>query len=140
MHKFLLLILFFTFTGKSQEEFKSAESCGECHQDIYQQWQFSLHAKSTTQKDSLFRGMYDLAIADTDGKLTGKCIVCHSPMSTVFQDNEQEAIFNQDGVTCQFCHGATEIVAYHSARDMKIDLTAVYSVLPALSCRDEKSS
>lgn len=130
MHKFLLLILFFTFTGKSQEEFKSAESCGECHQDIYQQWQSSLHAKSTTQKDPLFRGMYDLAIADTDGKLTGKCIVCHSPMSTVFQDNEREAIFNQDGVTCQFCHGAAEIVAYHSARDMKIDLTAVYSDQP----------
>ena len=132
MPKFLLLILFFTFTGKSQEEFKSAESCGECHQDIYQQWQSSLHARSTTQKDPLFRGMYDLAIADTDGKLTEKCIVCHSPMATVFKDNDREAVFNKDGVTCQFCHGATEIVAYHSARDMKIDLTTLYSDQPEL--------
>jgi ssDNA-binding Zn-finger/Zn-ribbon topoisomerase 1 len=132
MYQILLLILFFTLTGVSQEEFKSAEFCGECHPEIYQQWQTSLHAKSTTQKDPLFRGMYDLAIAETDGKLTDKCMVCHSPLSTVFLDNSREMVFNQDGVTCQFCHGAAEIVAYHSARDMKIDITTVYSDQPNL--------
>lgn len=132
MIKFFLLLLCLTLTASSQEEFQPANSCGDCHYDIHQQWLSSLHANSTVQKDPLFRAMYDLAIEQTAGKLTEKCIICHSPMATVFQDYNRETDFNQDGVTCQFCHGTSEIVAYHSARDMKIDLTTVYSDQPDL--------
>ena len=132
MYKTFLIILLITFAGVSQEEFQSAQYCGECHQKIYQEWLSSLHANSTPQKDPLFQGMYDLAIEETAGKLTEKCIVCHSPLATVFQDYNREAACNQDGVTCQFCHGTTEIVAFHTAKDMKIDLATIYSDQPDL--------
>jgi len=130
MLKFFLLLLCLTLTARPQDEFQPATSCSDCHDEIYQQWLSSFHANSTVQKDPLFRAMYDLAIEETSGKLTEKCLICHSPMATVFQNYNRETAFNQDGVTCQFCHGASEIVAYHSARDMKIDLTTAYSDQP----------
>jgi len=52
-------------------------------------------------------------------------------MSTVFQSDNPDESFNQEGVTCQFCHSVKEIQAYHSANDMEIDLTTVYSEAPA---------
>lgn len=132
MFKFFLLLLCFTLTARPQDEFQPANSCGNCHSEIYQQWLSSLHANSTLQKDPLFCAMYDLAIEETAGKLTEKCMICHSPLATVFQDYNRETAFNQDGVTCQFCHGTSEIMAFHTARDMKIDFTTVYSDQPDL--------
>ncbi len=114
----------------ADEEFITAKNCGQCHQEIYLQWLTSMHSMSTVQKDPLFRSMYTLAIQDTEGKLKGKCIVCHSPMSTVFENIETDEVYNKDGVTCQFCHSVKEIRANHSAKDFEIDLETVYSNQP----------
>jgi nitrate/TMAO reductase-like tetraheme cytochrome c subunit len=35
-----------------------AQECGSCHQEIYQQWQQSMHAKSTAIKDPVHAMMY----------------------------------------------------------------------------------
>ncbi len=126
---FLYLILTYSLFA-AEGDFKPAQSCAECHEKIHQQWSQSRHARSTVQKDPLFAAMYNWAIQDSQGKLKKKCIVCHSPMSTVFGDGDPEKSFNRDGITCQFCHGASEIVAYHSAKDIKIDLTTIYSSHP----------
>jgi len=90
-----------------------------------------MHGNASVQNDPLFRGMFEWAVKDTEGKLKKKCIVCHSPMSTVFQSDDLEIDFNREGITCQFCHSVKEIRAQHSANDMEIDLTTVYSEAPA---------
>ncbi|MBN2364883.1 MAG: hypothetical protein JXL67_01870 [Calditrichaeota bacterium] len=126
---FFVLILAFIWVY-AQDEFKPASACGECHQEIHLEWITSLHSMSTVQKDPLFRGMYNLAVEDTDGKLKEKCIVCHSPMATVFQNIDTGTRFNKDGVTCQFCHSVDSISGFRSAKDFVIDLKTVYSDSP----------
>ena len=126
----ILIVLPFSFLW-SLENFKSASTCGECHEDIFQEWKISMHGNASVQNDPLFRGMFEWAVTDTEGKLRKKCIVCHSPMSTIFQSDNLEEDFNREGVTCQFCHSVKEIRAQHSANDMEIDLTTIYSEAPA---------
>ncbi len=129
----LIRIIFITLWVSilfAQEQFKTAESCGKCHPQIFQEWQQSMHANATAQKDPLFNGMYSWGVEDTQGKLKKKCIVCHSPMSTVFNSIDSNKAYNQEGITCQFCHGAKEIDAFHSAKDIQIDLTTIYSSQP----------
>jgi len=131
----MIRIFFFvllTATGLfAQQEFQPASACGECHEVIYQQWLNSKHAKSTLQHDAIYKGMYDWAMEDTQGKLQKNCISCHAPMSTVFHSFEADTNFNEDGVTCQFCHSASDISGSQSPGDIQIDLTAVYSDNPA---------
>lgn len=91
-----------------------------------------MHAQATSLRDPLFNGMYQWGINDTKGKLKSKCIVCHSPMSTVFENISMEEPFNQDGVSCQFCHGTRHIDGYQSARNMQINLDTMYSYQPDL--------
>jgi len=114
----------------SQNNFISASKCGECHQEIFEEWQSSMHARATSLKDPLFNGMYQLAIKETEGKLKSKCVVCHSPMSAVFHTISMEEEFNQEGITCQFCHSTTHINGYQSAKNMELELDTVYSDNP----------
>lgn len=128
----VLFLILFTVPPQAQENFTSAGKCGECHQEIYQEWLSSMHAKATPQKDPLFNGMYKLAVEDSKGKLKTKCVICHMPFSSVFQSIEADNVFNQEGVTCQFCHGIREIIGFHSANDVKIELDTIYSHQPAV--------
>ncbi len=121
---FLLLISTPLYPG---EQFKAAQSCRKCHLQIYKQWILSMHANSTIERDSLYAGMYSWALSDSKGKLREKCLTCHAPMSAVFHSTDTAAPFNQDGVTCQFCHGADEIKGSHSAMDFSIDLDTIYT-------------
>jgi hypothetical protein len=127
MLKGIFIILVTISVTFSQNKFKSANECGECHQEIYQEWQLSMHARATSLKDPLFNGMYQLAIKETEGKLKTKCVVCHSPMSTVINTIDMDHNFNQEGVTCQFCHATTHINGYQSAKNMELELDTVYS-------------
>ncbi len=122
-------VIIFTLI-QAQENFTRATECGKCHETIYQDWLTSMHARATVQKDPLYRGMYELAVEESQGKLESKCIVCHSPMSTVFGDINRELEYNQDGVSCQFCHGAAHITSFISAGDIAIELDTVYSANP----------
>ena len=130
MNKIFIFILVWSLQLTAQNNFKSAAQCGECHQEIYQEWKTSMHARATSLNDPLFNGMYQWGIEETKGKLKSKCIVCHSPMSNVFKNISMEEIFNQDGVTCQFCHGTVHIGGFQSAKNMQIKLDTVYSYQP----------
>ncbi|MEJ2635291.1 MAG: multiheme c-type cytochrome, partial [Calditrichia bacterium] len=126
MIKIIVALFFLLSPAFARADFKSSSSCKKCHEDIYQQWQSSMHANATLEKDPLFAGMYSWASQDGGNKLTDKCQDCHSPMSLVFHSTERGAICNSEGVTCQFCHGAEKINGFRSARDFQIDLSAIY--------------
>ncbi len=129
MKTFLLLIIFASLLV-ARDNFKSAQTCRECHEEIVMQWEKSVHANATPERDPLFAGMYDWAVKDSKGKLKKKCIVCHSPLSAVFGSILPQEPYNREGVTCQFCHGAAAIKGFHSARDIQVELDTVYSYQP----------
>ncbi|GAB4365398.1 MAG: hypothetical protein Kow0042_04650 [Calditrichia bacterium] len=89
-----------------------------------------MHARASVHNDPLFKGMYQWAVKDSEGKLAGKCIVCHSPLSIYFNDQDLNADFNKEGVTCQTCHGTREIAGFRSARDLVSDFSTIYSSHP----------
>ncbi len=130
MVKILTFSLLWILPLSSQNDFISAEKCARCHQEIYDEWATSMHAQATSLKDPLFNGMYQWAIQETGGELESKCIVCHSPMSTVFQKISMEEVYNQEGVTCQYCHGTAHIRGFQSAKNMEVNLDTIYSYHP----------
>lgn len=92
----------------------SAEECGECHEEIYQEWSGSMHAQAWTdpyyQVDYRFDGSQQI------------CLNCHIPLENQqenrvvgFRDSEKfdpilepnpnfDAELQQEGVTCAVCH------------------------------------
>ena len=102
--------------GKTPEgiESISAASCGKCHEEIYKEWQTSMHSKAW--KDPYFKVDFEY-----DGRLQ-VCLNCHTPLKdqqkhlvTGFSDSskfrpilEDNPDFNPDlrneGVTCAVCH------------------------------------
>ncbi len=92
----------------------SAEECGGCHEEIYEEWLGSMHAKAWTdpyyQVDYRFDGSQQI------------CLNCHIPLENQqenrvvgFRDNEKfdpilqpnpdfDVELQQEGVTCAVCH------------------------------------
>ena len=91
-----------------------AEACGECHQEIYQEWKTSIHAHA--YEDPFFQAYWK-----RDHKFW-VCLNCHTPLEnqqpTLIQDIPRgrvekatqipnphyDAEFQQEGVTCAACH------------------------------------
>ena len=91
-----------------------AETCAECHPEIYREWKTSMHAKAWTdpyyQVDLQFDGNQQI------------CLNCHIPLQNQqehlvlgFQDKERfrpilegntdfDPVLQQEGVTCVVCH------------------------------------
>ncbi len=91
----------------------SAEACRECHQEIYQQWQSSMHANSTAIKDPIHGAFYNALVGspheeDMKHKASGKypvCLKCHAPNAARDTKTKLDAIpaYNE-GVNCLTCH------------------------------------
>ncbi|MDA0738295.1 MAG: multiheme c-type cytochrome [Nitrospirae bacterium] len=92
----------------------SAEECGRCHQDIYEEWKASIHAHA--YDDPFFQAYWK-----KDDNIW-VCLNCHTPLEnqqpTLIQkipnDRVEKAIqvenpgfdqaFQKEGVTCAACH------------------------------------
>ncbi len=98
--------------------FISADTCGGCHDEIYEQWQNSMHGLA--HKDPLYRkvALYlrkelteknEIAEAES-------CVKCHAPVGFVsgvtvsttseLTDKKIPDIV-KDGIQCDYCHSAT---------------------------------
>ena len=89
--------------------FAHNETCASCHEDIVQQWQGSMHALSTLDKDVLYRGMYEWAKEDTKGKITKKCKNCHT---TFYYLKDTSYVSEQDRerpIDCIYCHSVDSL-------------------------------
>ena len=73
-----------------------AEKCGECHIEIYKEWEASAHARSFSSED--FREA-------THGYSFKFCLGCHAPES-VYTEGEPGPRTSrlEEGVTCNSCH------------------------------------
>ncbi len=100
------------------EALRDPESCKDCHQTHYEQWEGSMHAYAG--EDPVFRAMNARGQRETDGALGDFCVKCHAPVAlalglTEDGTNLDEVPDHLQGVTCAWCHLADEVVADHNA-------------------------
>jgi nitrate/TMAO reductase-like tetraheme cytochrome c subunit len=83
------------FSGEV-EELPAARDCERCHQEVYREWERSLHA--TAWRSEAFRR----ASAETRAE---ECVGCHAPAP--FRASDAPAVrdaHRDEGVTCVSCH------------------------------------
>lgn len=91
-----------------------AESCGQCHREIYEEWKTSIHSQA--YQDPFFHAYW------TKDKHIWVCLNCHTPLEnqqpTLVKDIPRgrvekahqepnpdfDAAYQQEGVTCAACH------------------------------------
>lgn len=106
-----------------RNEFISAEECGICHQDIYQQWKESGMANAT--KSSLLEfDLHRLALSfrgypEEDVQW---CYQCHAPLAlTKPLDLNLEDSASKSGVTCMVCHTSVHAIPDSNAGNLFIN-------------------
>lgn len=91
----------------------SSEVCANCHQEIYKQWQGSMHANSTALTDPIHGTFYKQVAGDPteEGvlhKASGKfpiCLQCHAPNAALDKTTKLDAMpAYLEGVNCVACH------------------------------------
>lgn len=91
-------------------EFTDPATCGGCHQEIFAQWQGSMHSNAFT--DQLYLKMHEEASHDTGGTIDSYCTGCHTPIGTFSGEvpptsGPQISEISKKGVQCDFCHTVT---------------------------------
>ena len=87
-------------------------SCKQCHEEIYHQWNGSMHANSSALKDPLHGAFYRNVIGDptAEGVRTkqGKfpvCLKCHAPVAAMEKKTKLDAEdAYANGISCVTCH------------------------------------
>ena len=91
------------------------ESCKECHEDIYYEYQSSYHSK-TYFNDELHR-----KVADKASKKTYDCVPCHMPAATNLQEliigkERPSKLYKEesDAISCIYCHQIAYVKKSHA--------------------------
>ncbi len=93
----------------------SSKLCGECHQEIYEEWSGSMHGQSTALDDPIHGAFYRKVMGDPtqEGVKSKKgkypvCLRCHAPNAALSKTTKLDAkpAF-REGVNCVFCHTVT---------------------------------
>ena len=88
-------------TGSDPDEpaFRSAEQCGKCHTEIYNEWKASFHGRAMS--DPLFLDMMEDVVNPEE------CIRCHAPIplrEADFDTPIARTARRADAVSCLTCH------------------------------------
>ena len=93
----------------------SATECKACHEDIYSQWQGSMHANSTALKDPIHGKFYNAVVGsptEEGVRKKGKypvCLQCHAPAAA--KDGKTDLTAKEvykEGINCVACHTITK--------------------------------
>lgn len=91
-----------------------SQECAECHEEIYEQWKGSMHAKSTALEDPIHGTFYRQVVGDPTAEgLTAKgkypvCLQCHAPAAAKDGKTNLDAMpAYREGVNCVACHSLT---------------------------------
>jgi hypothetical protein len=91
----------------------SSEVCSQCHNEIYKQWQGSMHGNSTALSDPIHATFYKKVVGDptkegVKHKASGKfpvCLQCHAPNAARDKSTKLDAMpAYSEGVNCVACH------------------------------------
>lgn len=89
-----------------------AKSCKQCHEEIFNQWQTSMHANSSALKDPIHGAFYKNVVGDAKAEgvklKNGKypvCLKCHAPSAALDKKTKLDAKPAYGaGITCVTCH------------------------------------
>ncbi len=89
-----------------------AKACKQCHEEIYQQWQGSMHANSSALNDPIHGAFYRQVMGDPlQEDLKSKkgqypvCLKCHAPVAALENKTKLDAKpAYAAGVGCTTCH------------------------------------
>jgi hypothetical protein len=109
--------------------FVDPDTCGSCHDAIFEQWKGSQH--NLSHVDPLYRevALHDLSgLTDPDElKEAEHCVVCHTPVGFVSglpartSDHRKKIpALAAKGIQCDFCHSSTGARSLYNA-DIKLD-------------------
>lgn len=127
MHSFmfrsiLAVILFLPSLTSADEPsagvtFSPPSTCKNCHPQIYDQYNESMHTHSYNNpvfKAQLAKDVLPKVATDKSAAEDAKgCITCHAPVRSLSQalPDSAELLQDADGITCDFCHTLTGITA-----------------------------
>jgi Flp pilus assembly protein TadD len=110
--------------------YPSAEYCGTCHQEAYNQWRQALH--SNAFRTPFYRTSVNLLIRDkTRGIAFARhCDSCHNPIgvlsAALTEDSKVDrAKFDADGLTCTTCHSVVSSDSTNGNASIKMGVPAV---------------
>ncbi|MGB6192272.1 MAG: tetratricopeptide repeat protein [Terracidiphilus sp.] len=90
----------------SPKSFYTAEYCGHCHKEAYNQWRQSTHSNSF--RPPWYLKNVNMLIDEKGVQYARHCEGCHNPVALLSGDMSQgmpkKRPFEQEGVTCSVCH------------------------------------
>lgn len=87
--------------------------CGECHEEIYKQWQRSMHSQSAPGNDPVHTAIYKELVGSPEQEgltFEGKypaCLQCHAPNAAKDGSTNLKLQNYAEGVNCVTCHVLT---------------------------------
>ena len=107
-----------TRSGKhaAPDSFYEAADCGECHVEQHEQWMGSAH--QVAHSDGIYTAFAQLARKEGGEGLYVFCSSCHAPLAVSTgeipdKDASKQTFLSHDGVSCEACHTASEVLAVH---------------------------
>ena len=117
MKSWITLLLLLAATSQTYAALENT-TCKKCHPVIFEEYQKSIHSKSSIYKDSVFKAVWDRHPAKAKGN-DKACAACHSPSDhdvmagvSKFTDNE---IQRTEPISCQQCHKIESIEKHEKA-------------------------
>ena len=106
-------------------QFITPETCGGCHDEIYEQWQGSMH--NLAYYDEIYNSVADaglIGLTDKDEIAEAEhCQSCHTPIGYITgyplktsDDKSKIAEISKQGVQCDYCHSITGAYAVYNAK------------------------
>jgi hypothetical protein len=98
------------------DQFISPETCSDCHDEIYGQWQNSMHNLSHNDPVYLLVSGYFLKGLTHEDEVAEaeSCVKCHTPVGNVSgfpekssDDRSKVSEIATHGIQCDYCHSAT---------------------------------
>ena len=91
--------------------YPTAEKCGECHNQIYQEWSSSQHAYSSISP--MFHKFEQKFQKLTQGTVGTFCVRCHQQIGTQLGESRETPLWkmsqiSREGVSCITCHRVQE--------------------------------
>jgi hypothetical protein len=91
--------------------YESANVCGVCHDQFFQQWRSGLHGKSF--KSEIFKAFFAEAQKTKGYSIAAECNKCHQPMAEKSVNASENLL--AEGVNCDFCHTISNLEMYQLA-------------------------
>ncbi len=93
--------------GIETSDYVHPEVCGGCHEEIYAQWNGSMH--SMAHKDPVYEKLFVIASRETNSSFDAFCTKCHAPIDYLSgkipsADNYNVSEISEKGVSCDICH------------------------------------